>query len=89
MTDVDPAALVRRALVDALALDLAPEVLAGAQPLHDHPVRMDSLGFHRVIVELEVQRGARFDEEALERTLFETVDDLTRFVTEQAAAVGA
>ncbi|MDP6942589.1 MAG: hypothetical protein QF464_00440 [Myxococcota bacterium] len=77
-------ALVRRALVDALALELVPEVIAGGQPLYEHPVRMDSLGFHRVIVELEVQRGSRFDEEALERTLFETVDDLVRFVTDQA-----
>ena len=82
--DTGVEALVQRALIDALALDLAPEDIAGALPLYEHPVRMDSLGFHRVIVELEVQRGSRFDEEALERTLFETVDDLVRFVTDQA-----
>ena len=76
---------MRRALVDALALDLEPADITGDQTLHEHPVRMDSLGFHRVVVELEVLRGARFDEAALERTLFETVDDLVRFVAEQAA----
>ena len=78
------AALVRRALVDALALDLLPEDIAGEQALHQHPVTMDSLGFHRVVVEMEVLRGARFDEHALESTLFETVDDLVRFVAAQA-----
>ena len=83
--DTEAAALVRQALVDALVLDLIPEDIAGEQPLYEHPVRMDSLGFHRVVVELEVQRGARFDEQALERTLFETVDDLVRFVAAQAA----
>ncbi len=80
---MEAAALVRRALVDALALELAPNVLAGEQQLYEHPIGMDSLGFHRVVVELEVQRGARFDEQALERTLFETVDDLVRFVEAQ------
>lgn len=82
--DVKTAALVRRALVDALALDLVPEEIAGGQPLCEHPVRMDSLGFHKVVVELEVQRGARFDEQALEQTIFETVDDLVHFVATQA-----
>lgn len=79
------AALVRRALVDALALDLVAEELPGGQPLCEHPVRMDSLGFHKVVVELELRRGARFDEQALESTLFETVDDLVQFVVAQAA----
>ena len=83
--DTRTAALVRRSLVDALALDLVPGEISGEQPLCEHPVRMDSLGFHKVIVELEVRRGARFDEQALESTLFETVDDLVRFVAAQAA----
>ena len=73
-------ALVRAALVEALALDVSAADLAEDQPLYEHPVSMDSLGFHRVIVELEVQRGSRFDEAALEATLFETVGDLIRFV---------
>ena len=76
--------MVRRALVDALALDIVPEAITDDQPLYEHPVRMDSLGFHRVLVELEVQRGASFDEHALEHTIFETVDDLVRFVMGQA-----
>ena len=83
--DTWAAAVVRRALIDALALDMAPAEIAGAQPLHEHPVRMDSLGFHRVLVELEVQRGGQFDEQVLERTLFETVDDLVRFVAAQSS----
>ena len=76
--------LVRRALVDALALDVSPDALRGDQALFEPPVRMDSLGFYRVIVEIEVHLGTRLDEQALERTLFETVDDLIRFVTEQS-----
>lgn len=83
---MEAAALVRRALIDALALDVLPGDLAGDQALYEHPIGMDSLGFHRVVVELEVQRGARFDEQALERTLFETVDDLVRFVDTHVSA---
>jgi acyl carrier protein len=83
MDEAGAAELVRHALVDALALDAAPESLRGDQPLFEPPIRMDSLGFHRVIVELEIRHEARLDEQLLERTLFETVDDLVRFVSEQ------
>jgi acyl carrier protein len=86
MDDAEAATLARCALVDALVLDVPPESLSGEQPLYEHPVSMDSLGFHRLMVELEVKRGALFEEEALESTLFETVDDLTRFLIEQAVA---
>ena len=84
MVEAEAAELVRQALVDALALDVAPRALRGEQPLFEPPVRMDSLGFHRVVVELEVRREARFDENALDGTLFETVDDLVRFVFDQS-----
>ena len=36
---------MRRALVDALALDVSPDALRGDQALFGPPVRMDSLGF--------------------------------------------
>ena len=78
------AELVRRALVDALALEVSPDALGGDQPLFEPPIRMDSLGFYRVVVELEVHLGTRLDESALDGTLFETVDDLVRFVCEHA-----
>ena len=84
MDEAVAAELVRRALVDALALDLSPDSLRGDQPLFEPPIRMDSLGFYRVVVELEVKSGRPIDEQALERTLFETVDDLVRFVREQS-----
>ncbi len=82
MEEAVAAELVRRALVDALALDLSPDSLGGDQPLFEPPIRMDSLGFYRVVVELEVKSGQAIDEQALEQTLFETVDDLVRFVRE-------
>jgi acyl carrier protein len=85
MDEAGVAELVRHAIVDALALDLAPESLRGEQPLFEPPIRMDSLGFHRVVVEIEVRREARLDEHALDRTLFETLDDLIRFVVEQSS----
>ena len=77
------ASLVRRALVEALALEMSAENIVDSQPLYEHPIAMDSLGFLRVIVEIEVQRGGEFDVETLEGTLFETVGDLIRFVSEQ------
>ncbi|MDP6946104.1 MAG: hypothetical protein QF464_18285, partial [Myxococcota bacterium] len=49
-------AMVREALVEALALDVMPTQIAAEQPLYEHPIAMDSLGFYRVIVELEVRR---------------------------------
>ena len=84
LLDTGAEALVRTALVEALALEMAPSQIANEQPLYEHPIALDSLGFHRVIVELEVRRGAIFDEHALKATIFETVSDLIRFVSAQA-----
>ena len=44
MDDASKAAELRRALVDALALDVSPDALSGDQ-LFEPPVGMDSLGF--------------------------------------------
>ena len=70
--------------MEALALEVTPGELGDDHPLYEHPISMDSLGFHRVIVELEVLRGGRFDERALEAALFETVGDLVHFFTAEA-----
>ena len=84
-SETDVAGLVRRGLVAALGLDLPASELRGDQALYEHPISMDSLGFHRVLVEIEIQLGSTFDEAALAETLFETVDDLTTFVSRQTA----
>ena len=75
--------VVQGALVDALGLDASPSLLLPDMPLAEHPIAMDSLGFHRVIVELEIKRGRQFSEEALEAALFELVGDLVAFLDEQ------
>ncbi len=72
-------ALVRSALVDALDLAVAPESIAEDAALHMAPIRLDSLGYHRLIVALEARLGRTWSEESLDDAIFERVVDVVDF----------
>lgn len=71
---------VCRALVRALDLDVAPATLRPEMALHAPPVRMDSLGFYRLISTLERALGGPLDETMMAEALVETIDDLVAVV---------
>ena len=82
---VDALELVRTVLVTALEPGLEPEVIQRNWELYAPPLRMDSLGFHRVIVGLERALGRPIDDEALAPLLMERVSDLCTLVEQLSA----
>ena len=73
---IDVVSVVRAALVRALEPGIDAEAIGLNWELYAPPLRMDSLGFHRVIVDLERTFGGRFDDDLLASSLVETVADL-------------
>jgi acyl carrier protein len=71
---------VCRALVRALDLDVEPPTLRPEMALHAPPIRMDSLGFYRLITNLERSFDIRLDETMMAEALVETIDDLVKLV---------
>ena len=76
LKSVDVTSIVRAALVGALEPGIDAETIELNWELYAPPLRMDSLGFHRVIVDLERAIGRRFDDDLLASRLIETVADL-------------
>ena len=72
--------IVRAALVTALEPGVEPEAIQPDWELYTPPLRMDSLGFHRVIVGIERVMGRQIDDTVLAGSLIETVSDLCTLV---------
>jgi acyl carrier protein len=71
------------ALIRALDLEVKADELRPHMALHAPPIRMDSLGFYRLIATLERSLNIRLDERAMADALIETVDDLMSLVRQQ------
>ena len=71
---------VQRLLVDELQLDVAPTSLRMDDALHAPPIRIDSLGYLRLMSGLERAFGIPFEPESLGDAVFATVGDVVRFV---------
>ena len=78
--EANPLAIVRSTLVTALEPGVEPETIQMDWELYAPPLRMDSLGFHRVIVGLERALGRKFDDSVLAGSLIEHVSDLCSLI---------
>jgi acyl carrier protein len=71
---------VKRALVEVLDLAVDAGQIAEEDLLFGPPIRLDSLGYHRLMVGLEDRLGVRWTDAELDEAIFETVADLVAFV---------
>ena len=89
MTSDAIAQRVKTLLVEELHLDLDPADIALDDVLHAPHIRLDSLGYLRLLQGLERAFDLRLDLATLGATVFETVGDVAAFVAARRGAPGA
>lgn len=76
MTSESTAARVKAIMVQVLNLDVLPEQIEDELSLYSSSIRLDSLGFLQLIIELEAEFGCQIDDEDIMEADLETVANL-------------
>ena len=79
------AARVKKVLVDELNLNIAADSIADDDLVYAPHIRLDSLGYLRLVHGLEQEFGLEIAPEEVGHILFETVADIIRFVDERCS----
>ena len=85
MTEANAAARVKKVLVDELNLNISAESIADEDLVYAPHIRLDSLGYLKLVHGLEQEFGFEISAEKVGHILFETVADIVRFVDERCA----
>jgi acyl carrier protein len=85
MTEANTAARVKKVLVEELNLNISADGIADEDLVYAPHIRLDSLGYLRLVNGLEQEFGFEISAEEVGHILFETVEDIVRFVDERSA----
>ncbi len=85
MAEVKASERVKQVLVDELNLSISVESIADEDLVYAPHIRLDSLGYLRLIHGLEQEFGIEISAEEVGRILFETVADIVGFVDERCS----
>lgn len=85
MTDDELTRRVQAILADELQLDVGPEELDPGDLLHAPHIRLDSLGYLRLLAGLERELGVAVSMDDMGSSVFETVGDVVAFVRQRLA----
>jgi len=80
MSVANAAGRVKKVLVEELNLSIAAEGIADGDLVYAPHIRLDSLGYLRLVHGLEQEFGFEISAEEVGHILFETVADITLFV---------
>ncbi len=76
---------VKKVLVDELNLNLSIEAIADDDLVYAPHIRLDSLGYLRLVHGLEREFGLEISAEEVGHILFEKVSDIASFVDERCS----
>jgi acyl carrier protein len=85
MTEASSAARVKKVLVEELNLNISPDGIADDDLVYAPHIRLDSLGYLRLVHGLEQEFAFEVSAEEVGHILFETVADIVRFSVERCA----
>jgi len=80
MSVANAAGRVKKVLVEELNLSITAEGIADSDLVYAPHIRLDSLGYLRLVHGLEQEFGIEISAEEVGHILFETVADITLFV---------
>ena len=86
MTSESTAARVKAIMVQVLDLDMLPEQIDDELSLYSSSIRLDSLGFLRLIVALEAEFGRQIDDEDVMEADLETIASLIQLFEDKLVA---
>lgn len=86
MKNESTAARVKAIMVQVLNLDVLPEQIDDELSLYSSSIRLDSLGFLHLIIELEAEFGRQIDDEDIMEADLETVANLIQLFEDKPVA---
>lgn len=86
MANESTAARIKAIMVQVLDLDLSPEQIDDELSLYSSSIRLDSLGFLRLIIALEAEFGRQIDDEDVMEADLETIAGLIQLFADKLGA---
>jgi len=74
---------VKRCIVDAIGVKVAPSAIPDDMPLLDKGLGLDSVALLRLVAELEQEFNVQIEESALRPELFRSIGTLSAYMAER------